>query len=92
MINGVTDNAGMRRFELPVGDGLAAAYYRVEGDRVVLTHTEVPNEYSGQGIGTRLAEAVLEEIRTSGRKAVLKCPFLSRYAARHPEYSDVVVG
>jgi predicted GNAT family acetyltransferase len=62
MINGVVDHPEARRFELPLGEEIAAAYYRLEGDTVVLTHTEVPQKHSGQGVGTRLAEAVFEEI------------------------------
>ena len=92
MINGAVDNPAMRRFEIDLGDSVAAAYYRIEGDRFVLTHTEVPFEHSGRGVGSRLAEAVLEEIRDRGAKAVLKCPFFSRYLARHPEYSDLIAG
>jgi predicted GNAT family acetyltransferase len=92
MINGVVDHPEARRFELPLGDDIAAAYYRVQGDTVVLTHTEVPQRYSGQGIGTRLAEAVFEKIGRSGRKAIPKCPFMSRFATRHPEYAKLIVG
>jgi predicted GNAT family acetyltransferase len=92
MINGVVDHPEARRFELPLGDDIAAAYYRVQGDTVVLTHTEVPQRYSGQGIGTRLAEAVFQEIGRSGRKAIAKCPFMSRFATRHPEYAKLLVG
>jgi predicted GNAT family acetyltransferase len=92
MINGVVDRPEARRFELALGDDVAAAYYRLDGDTVVLIHTEVPQRYSGQGIGTRLAEAVFDEIRRSGRKAVAQCPFMSRFAARHPEYSRLLAG
>ncbi|HEU6442492.1 MAG TPA: GNAT family N-acetyltransferase [Microvirga sp.] len=92
MINGVVDHPEARRFELPLGDDIAAAYYRVQGDTVVLTHTEVPQRYSGQGIGTRLAEAVFQEIGRSGRKAIAKCPFMSRFATRHPKYAKLLVG
>jgi hypothetical protein len=92
MINGAVDNPAMRRFEIDLGDGVAAAYYRQEGDRLIFTHTEVPFEHSGQGIGGRLAEAVLEEVRARGAKAVLKCPFLSYFVARHPQYRDLVAG
>ena len=31
-------------------------------------------------------------IRASGRKAVLRCPFMAAFYSRHPEYSDIVVG
>ena len=90
----VIDNPDQSRFQLPIGDGddLATAYYRIEGDRIVLTHTEVPQSYSGQGVGSRLARGVFDAIRASGRKAVLKCEFMGAFAARHPEYSDIVAG
>jgi predicted GNAT family acetyltransferase len=92
MINGVVDHPEASRFELALGDEIAAAYYRIQGDTVVLMHTEVPQQHSGQGVGTRLAEAVFEELRRSGRKAVAKCPFMSRFAARHPVYAKLIVG
>jgi len=89
----VVENAHLHRFELPLGeDALAAAYYRVDGNRLVLTHTEVPSEFAGRGIGTRLATEVFEQIRASGRKAVLRCPFMIHFAARHPDYADVIDG
>jgi len=31
-------------------------------------------------------------LRQSGRKAVLKCPFMGHFFATHPEYADVVAG
>ena len=89
----VTDNPAEHRFELPItGDAMAAAYYRLDNGRVVLTHTEVPFEFSGQGIASRLAAGAFELIRKSGRKAVLKCPFMAAYYAKHPEYADLVDG
>ena len=89
----VIDNPAQHRFELALeGDAIAAAYYRIEDGRVVLTHTEVPYEFSGQGIGSRLAKDVFDAIRAGGRKAVLKCSFMARFYAAHPEYSDIVDG
>lgn len=89
----VRDNPEEHRFELPItGDAMAAAYYRLDDGRVVLTHTEVPFEFSGQGIASRLAAGVFELIRASGRKAVLKCSFMANYYAKHPEYADIVDG
>ena len=38
----IVDNAPMHRFELPVEDELAVAYYQEQDGRVVLLHTEVP--------------------------------------------------
>ena len=94
MPHGVTENPAENRFELPLeGDAIAAAYYRLdEAGNVVLTHTEVPFEYSGQGLGTRLATGTFDLLRASGRKAVLRCSFMQRFYATHRDYGDVVVG
>ena len=90
----VRENSRLHRFELPIDDqAMALAYYTVdENGRLVLTHTEVPTEFSGQGIATRLAHGTFELLRSSGRKAILKCPFMGLFFATHPEYADVVAG
>jgi len=55
-------------------------------------HTEVPTAFSGQGIATDLARGTFELLRQSKRKAILKCPFMMHFYAKHPEYADIVVG
>jgi hypothetical protein len=93
-MSAVRDNPAEHRFELAI-DGsreIAAAYCRNESDRLILTHTEVPQRFSGQGIASRLARGVFDAIRASERKAVLHCLFMAAYYARHPEYSDIVDG
>ena len=93
-MNKVQDNPAKKRFELAIDDSheIAAAYYRMEDDRIVLTHTIVPEQFSGQGIASQLARGVFDEIRASGRKAILLCPFMAAYFKRHPEYADIVDG
>ena len=54
----VVDNPEIKRFELAIGDIVAVAYYEIENDRIILLHTEVLEEFSGRGIGTKLAEGV----------------------------------
>ncbi|KQU97883.1 N-acetyltransferase [Ensifer sp. T173] len=88
----ITDNVAASRFELAVGDELAVAYYRNEDGRVVLTHTEVPQALSGQGIGTRLARGVFETLRQRQARIIAKCPFMAAFAVKHPEYSAMLDG
>lgn len=88
----VVEKPGENRFELSLDGGTALVAYQRDGNRLVLLHTEVPSEFSGQGIGSRLAKGVLDQIRASGRKAVIRCPFLKEWIARHPEYDDIVDG
>ena len=89
----VKEDVDQKRFELPIADdAIAAAYYRPDGADVVLVHTEVPEEFSGRGIATELAHGTFGLLRKTGRKAILKCPFMSSFVARHPEYADLVAG
>ena len=91
----VVHNQAANRFEvtLPGVDAIAAAYYQMDdnGHRV-LTHTEVPQEFGGQGIASKLARAAFDDARAQGLKLVLKCPFMASWYARHPDYGDVVAG
>ena len=91
----VIENPERHRFELAIdgSEEIAAAYYRIDDNgNLVLTHTEVPSEFSGQGIGSRLARGTFDLIRASGRKAVLRCPFMAAFYARNPGYTDIVAG
>lgn len=90
----VVNDVAQHRYELaiPGSDDAALAYYIDEDGYRILTHTIVPYEYSGKGIGSRLARGVFEDARAKGLKLVLRCEFMAYYYARHPEYSDVVAG
>jgi uncharacterized protein len=90
MPENVVDCPDKSRFELRVEDDLAVAYYRLDGNKIVLTHTEVPPRFSGQGVGSRLAKGVFEAVRASGRKVVAECPFMAAFAGRHAEYADLL--
>jgi uncharacterized protein len=86
----VVDNPSEGRFEMPVEEALALAYYENEGGRVILTHTEVPQELSGRGIGSKLAQGVFEHLRHKRSRVVARCPFMAGYARRHPEYARML--
>jgi predicted GNAT family acetyltransferase len=87
----VTDNPERRRFEARVDGELAAsAFYRLEGDRVIFTHTETADAYAGHGVGTALARAALDSVRARGLKAVPLCPFVAAFIRQHDEYQDLV--
>lgn len=69
MASDIRDNPALGRFEMPIGDNaLAVAYYKVEDGRVVLLHTEIPQELSGLGYGSSLAHGVFEALRRDGKE------------------------
>ena len=88
----VIDNTAMHRFELPIGGEVAAAYYAIEDGRMVFTHTEVPFAFSGQGYGSKLARGALKSARSGGMHVIAKCPFMSSYALKNPEYAAILDG
>ena len=89
----LVDNPQAHRFELDVGDGVALAYYRRdENGRVVLTHTEVPQQLSGRGLGSKLATGVFEELKGRQARVVARCEFMAGFAAKRPEYAAMLDG
>jgi hypothetical protein len=86
----VRHNFQEQRYELEVEGETAVATYRMEGDRISFTHTIVPEELEGQGIGSRLVAGALEDVRGKGLKVVPLCAFVKAYIERHPEWQDLL--
>jgi hypothetical protein len=59
--------------------------YRVDGDRLILIHTEVPEELAGHGVGGRLVRASLDRAAREGLTIVPQCPFARRWLGDHPD-------
>ncbi len=78
------------RFLVNLKGATALLLYKEEGDTIYFTHTEVPPEMEGKGIGGQLAKAGLGYARENHLKVVARCPFVASYLKRHPEYQDLV--
>jgi predicted GNAT family acetyltransferase len=57
---------------------------------VVFTHTEIDDAFEGQGIGSQLAKAALEDVRARGLKVLPRCPFIKGWIERHPDFQELV--
>jgi predicted GNAT family acetyltransferase len=86
----VRKNARGHRFELEIDGSLAKAWYRENGDVITFTHTEVPEELAGRGVGSALAKGALAAVRDAGQKVVAACPFIAAYLRKHPQYDDLL--
>jgi len=86
----VSDNAAEQRFERDTGHGPAVLAYRRDGDRLFLTHTEVPEAAEGEGIGGALVRAAFDHARREGLRVVPLCPFVAAWLERHPDQGDIV--
>ena len=88
----VVHNLDEKRFEIEVNDHLAIAEYMETATNITFTHTEVPPELEGQGIGTKLAYTAVEYAYEKNLKMILICPFITQYVRNHPKYHPLVYG
>jgi predicted GNAT family acetyltransferase len=87
----VSDNPDKSRYEAFVDGELAGfAAYNALPDRVVFTHTEIDDAFEGQGVGSVLVRAALDDVRARGLKVDPRCPFIKAWIERHPDYQELV--
>ncbi len=87
----VADAPENSRFEITVDGKLAGfAQYRLSEQRMVFMHTEVDDEYQGQGIAGQLARAALDAARQRSLYVTPKCDYIAGYIRKHPEYAELV--
>jgi predicted GNAT family acetyltransferase len=87
----VVHDEGRDRYLLRIGeDEVGHLTYRRDGSRVVMEHTVVDPDRREKGLGGRLVQGALDDVRTRGLRVVPQCPFVSVFLARHDEYADLV--
>ena len=86
----VVHNAEASRYELQLDRHTAIAEYQERGGALAFTHTEVPTEMRGQGIGSVLVRGALDDARARGARVVPMCPFVADFVRAHPEYHDLL--
>lgn len=86
----VSDAPERSRYEI-VEDGEVigfAAYQKAER-LIVFTHTEIDSAWEGKGVGGRLVQAALDDVRRQGLPVLPTCPFVQGWMQRHPDYADL---
>lgn len=79
------------RYEARIDGRLVGfASYRVRDGRVVFTHTVVDDDHEGQGIGSILVRAALDDVRSGECRVVPECSFVEAWIARHPDYQGLL--
>ncbi|MBC7798941.1 MAG: N-acetyltransferase [Pyrinomonadaceae bacterium] len=78
------------RFQTEIDKETAFIEYEEQNGVVVMTHTEVPANFEGKGIGSELVKKSLEMVRSEGKKVNPLCPFIAAYIRKHNEYSDLL--
>lgn len=86
----IKHNEDMNRFEAELNGELAKMEYMKVGNTLIFTHTEVPESFEGQGIGSKLAKTALTYVKDNEMTAAPLCPFVKSYIDEHPEYKSLV--
>lgn len=78
-------------FVITADDGNKAGhadYVEYDGQRVFF-HTEISEDYGGQGLASTLVRAALEDTAAEGLTAVAVCPFVLGWLEKHPDEIDI---
>jgi uncharacterized protein len=86
----IVNNPARHCYELVVDGHLAAAYYKLDGKVITIVHTEVPPELGGRGVGSKLVQGALDQLRESGLKVIAECPFVKAWIGKHADYKDLL--
>lgn len=66
------------------------SYRHLRPNRYVLLHTEVRPDHRGQGVGSDLVQAALEEIRRRAGTVTAVCSFVADFLNTHQEFADII--
>ncbi|MBS1846769.1 MAG: nitroreductase family deazaflavin-dependent oxidoreductase [Actinobacteria bacterium] len=86
----IIDETADNRFAVTIDGHEAQLVYRVEANRVVLVHTEVPEALGGQGIGAALVTAAVERCETTGETLEPECTYAQGWLRKHPDVAERV--
>ena len=87
----IRNNEEESQFETTVDGHTALTAYDLEDpNRIVFTHTEVPEALSGRGIAGEIVKFALDHAREKKLTVVPQCAYVASYIKRHPEYQDLL--
>lgn len=87
----VADNPEQERYEIQADGELAGfVQYHLRDGNIAFLHTEIDPRFRGHGIAGRLAQSSLEAARERHLGVLPYCPFMRRWIAEHPEYTELV--
>jgi predicted GNAT family acetyltransferase len=86
----IRHEASERRFVATVDGVPAMLDYRLEGQCMVITHTNVPGTIGGRGVAAALTQFAFEHARREGWQVRPACSYAAGWAERHPEFSQLL--
>jgi predicted GNAT family acetyltransferase len=86
----IVDDMASSRYVIRQGGDEAELIYSLQGDRLILVHTGVPDEWGGHGIGGRLVRTALARAQAEGLTVVPWCPYARHWLQEHPDQASAL--
>lgn len=86
----VVDEPDAHRFTATVDGQVAELRYRRDDGRVVLLHTEVPEELEGRGIAGALVRTAVARAAEEDVTVAPWCPYARSWLEKHPDEAATV--
>ena len=87
----MTNNLSRSRYELHIDELVVGiADYWIDGDVVVIPHTEIERSRRGRGLGAILVKGALDDIREQGRTVIPQCWYVAQFIEENSDYADLL--
>ena len=90
MSTSVSRQSDPERFEITSEGEVAGFAQFVDHDgRRVFFHTEIGEEFGGQGLAGIVVDEAIKATREEGLTVVAVCPYVKKWLTKHPEHADI---
>ncbi len=86
----IEHNKENKRFIMDINGEIAFIEYFLRDEKMYLTHSEVPSQLRGRGIGKVLVEKAFEKLTEEEYKAVAVCSFIKAVASRSKKWDNII--
>ena len=86
----VEHQPAQHRFIVSLAAGQARLEYSLQETWVNIVHTWVPDSLRGQGVAGQLMQAVVEQLKSKGLRAVPTCSYAVKWFAEHRSETEAI--
>lgn len=86
----ISHDAARQRFHVQLDGHEAELTYQLRNGVMVIDHTGVPAAIGGRGVAGQLVRTAFEYARAQGWRVRPACSYAGVWAARHPDYADLL--
>lgn len=90
MMEALSYNAALARYEMPIDQYVVYADVRREDDVLTIKYVYAPPELRGTGAASRFMQALIDQVRAESLKVIPVCGYAASWIARHQDAQDLL--